>query len=195
MAAPVLPKVQVSTNTAKRDQEVIDHQKKQAELAAIASIHGASVMSQAIDGETHGKKLSEMPSMQLIKETRDELQNYDFELLQKQVSGNLKAALSGSKQEYEAVKNIQNNKQALKKYLGEKDEEDEKVNEDAVSEKYEKDLDKPAYQDFWEDLSKVKNDVAIGKRRNSQAPSRGNVTSRGSGRRGSGMLPDINKRS
>ena len=53
-------------------------------------------------------------------------------------------------------------------------------------EEYAKDLDKEAYQDFWEDLSQQK-----GKRRGSQG-SRGNVTSKHSQRRGS-LFPDINK--
>jgi len=57
-------------------------------------------------------------------------------------------------------------------------------------EEYAKDLDKSAYQDFWEDLSQQK----AQKRRGSQSfNSRGNMTSRGSQRRGS-LLPDINKK-
>jgi hypothetical protein len=38
--------------------------------------------------------------------TRTELEQFDFELLQKQVSGNLKAALSGNKEEYDNIKKI-----------------------------------------------------------------------------------------
>lgn len=76
--------------------------------------------------------------------TRTELEQFDFELLQKQVSGNLKAALSGNKEEYDNIKKIQNDKGALKQYLGEKEPEEDKE-DDAISEKYDKDLEKPAY--------------------------------------------------
>jgi hypothetical protein len=56
------------------------------------------------------------------------------------------------------------------------------VEQDAVSEEvYDKDIVKEAYNDYWEDLSQAKGQ-GMGKRRGSQPPSRGNVTSRGSAR-------------
>jgi hypothetical protein len=79
----VLPKVKVSKDTTARDKDVVDHARKKAEIAAINAKQGNSVLSDALDGETHGKKLSDMPSMQRIKETREELDQFDFELLQK----------------------------------------------------------------------------------------------------------------
>ena len=132
----------------------------------------------------------------MMQDAREELSKYDFNLVQKQVKSMTKAAMDPDRSQYQKVLMIQDDKAALKNYLGEKDENEGapvQVEQDAVSEEvYDKDIVKEAYNDYWEDLSQAKGQ-GMGKRRGSQPPSRGNVTSRGSARQGS-LLPDINQR-